>query len=209
MILKSDRIAELLEQGKKPETEDPLVIRPTPDLSKLRGCGAASVDLRLGTWFVTLREARMSHLDVTEHSGAASQLTKTHYVPFGESFYLHPRSFVLSATLEWICLPGKYAAYVIGRSAWGRRGLIIATATGVHPGFKGCLTLELTNVGQIPIVIKPGMNICQLFVHSIEEATAGKVAHSSFIGLRKPALGAVQCDDFVNLLSLTEHNHSQ
>jgi dCTP deaminase len=44
-------------------------------------------------------------------------------------------------TLEWIRLPKNLAAYVTGKSSWGRRGLIPATATGVHPGFKGCLTL--------------------------------------------------------------------
>ena len=159
MILKSDRIAKLLQDGAKPETEDPLVITPTPpDLTKLAERGSGSIDIRLGTWFMTLRQARMTHLAI-DAPGSQVQLTKTHYVPFGSEYYLHPRSFVLSVTLEWIRLPKNLAAYVIGKSSWGRRGLIIATATGVHPGFKGCLTLELSNVGELPIAIKPGMEI--------------------------------------------------
>src|SRR5262245_18868742 len=105
----------------------------------------------------------MSHLDIDQEQGA--QLNKTHYVRFGDKYILHPGSFVFGVTLEWLRLPGDLAAYVIGRSSWGRRGLIIATATGVHPGFKGCLTLALTNVGEIPIAIKPGMETCQLFLH--------------------------------------------
>jgi len=202
MILKSDRIAELLEEGQDPETEDPLVIRPSPDLKDLRESGAASVDLRLGTWFMTLREARLPYLDVQQGAGKASQLTKTHYVPFGDRFYLHPRAFVLSATLEWICLPKGKAAYVIGKSSWGRRGLIIATATGVHPGFKGCLTLELTNVGEIPIVIMPGMPICQLFIHYVKEGQFKEVDRSAFVGNRKPTLGSVTLDDVARKLAV-------
>lgn len=201
MIIKSDRIAELLEKGLKSETQDPFAIRPCPDLNELRKTGAASVDLRLGTWFITLREARMSHLDVFERPGQASQLTKTHYVPFGEPFYLHPRAFVLSATLEWICLPCDKAAYVIGKSTWGRRGLIIATATGVHPGFKGCLTLELTNVGEIPVAIKPGMRICQLFVHQVELGRGEAVDQSPAVGYRKPNLVDVILDDVARKLA--------
>jgi dCTP deaminase len=201
MMLKSDRIAELLEEGSGPDVLDPLVIRPFPAVKELRKSGAASVDLRLGTWFVTLREARLAFLDVASSGRAASQLTKTHYVPFGNPFFLHPRAFVLSATLEWICLPRGLAAYVIGKSSWGRRGLIIATATGVHPGFKGCLTLELTNVGEIPIEIKPGMPICQLFIHRVEEGQLQEVDQSAFVGYRKPTLGTVTLDDIAQGLS--------
>lgn len=202
MILKSDRIAELLLRGKELDNEDPFVIRPCPDTNDLRKQGSAAIDLRLGKWFMTLRDARMPYLDVAEQDGQASQLTKTQYVPFGEPFYLHPKSFVLSATLEWMCIPKKIAAYVIGKSSLGRRGLIIATATGVHPGFKGCLTLELTNVGQIPIAIKPGMHICQLFCHSVEDTDTKEIDRSSFVGHRKPKLGSVTLDDFADRLSV-------
>ena len=201
MILKSDRIAELLKEGLKLDANDPLSISPCPDLDELRKSGAASVDLRLGTWFMTLRGARMTHLDVVKRPGHASQLTKTHYVPFGSPFYLHPRAFVLSVTLEWIRVPGDKAAYVIGKSSWGRRGLIIATATGAHPGFKGCLTLELTNVGEIPIAIMPGMPICQLFVHDVEAGESKEVDQSPAVGYRKPNLAEVTLDDVARKLA--------
>jgi dCTP deaminase len=129
MILKAEKIAELLELGEKRDTLDPLVITPTPNLSGLRKSGAASVDLRLGTWFVMLRQPRMTHLKVDDQEGS-SQLTKIRYVPFGDEYVLHPRNFVLGVTLEWLRLPKELAAYVIGRSSWGRRSLIIETATG-------------------------------------------------------------------------------
>ena len=194
----SIRIAELLEQGEK-DGDDPLVIVPRPVLESLRGSVACSVDLRLGTWFVVLRQARLTHLDVGEKP-TALQFSKTHYVPFGTPFILHPRNFVLGITLEWLRLPKEYGAYVIGKSSWGRRGLIIATATGVHPGFAGCLTLELTNVGQIPIAIKPGVTICQLCIHRVEGPKLG-VDQSQFVGLRRPIVGNINLDEIAQKLA--------
>jgi dCTP deaminase len=134
----------------------------------------------------------MTHLapdDMMEESHP--QLSKSHHVRFGNRYTLHPGNFVLSATLEWIRLPRNMAAYVIGRSSWGRRGLIIATATGVHPSFTGCLTLELTNVGELPICIYPGMTICQLFFHNVECGQTGAVDHSQFVCSRKPSVGKI------------------
>lgn len=201
MILKAEQIASNLTLPD--DSSDPLVITPVPDVDALRKTGAASVDLRLGTWFMSLRQTRMSLLNVTDDRNVPvgeTKLTKTHYVPFGNEFILHPRCFVLGVTLEWIRLPRDRAGYVIGRSSWGRRGLIIATATGVHPGFTGCLTLELSNVGEIPIAIKPGMTICQLFLHQVL-STSDKVDRSIFIGMRKPALGSIQLDEVAHRLS--------
>jgi dCTP deaminase len=201
LVLKSERIAEYLEAGRKTDTADPLVIVPTPDPQTIRETGAASIDLRLGTWFVTLRQARMPYMQIEDDHSRVSQLTKTHYVPFDKEFYLHPGSFVLGATLEWLRIPADIAAYVIGRSGWGRRGLIIATATGVHPGFKGCLTLELTNVGEIPIAIRPGIPVCQLFLHSVDSSSSANVDKSSFVGFRRPTLGRMELDNFAQRLA--------
>lgn len=212
MILKSDHVADLLEKARCPREQDPLIVAPSPDPESLRTSGSASVDLRLGTWFMTLRQARMPFLRACPKKrrkvkrGIASRiseakLTKTHYVPLGKDFYVHTGSFVLATTLEWIRLPTDVAGYVIGRSSWGRRGLIIATATGVHPGFIGCLTLELRNVGEIPIAIRPGMRICQLFFHSVQSPGRGFVDRSAFNALRKPTLGEVRSDDIAEALA--------
>jgi dCTP deaminase len=198
MILKSDAIAKLLVEGES--AEDPLVITPSPSLEELKDSGSASVDLRLGTWFVTLRQPRMTHL-APEQRAAEYKLTKATYIRFGSEYYLHPNCFVLGATLEWIRLPGKLAGYVTAKSSWGRFGLIIATATGVHPGFSGCLTLELTNVGELPIAIKPGMTLCQLFLHRVEESEDQKLKNSRFAGRRKPHLGRIEMDGLAIKLS--------
>lgn len=202
MMLRADQIARELENPTNPE--DPLVFTPQPDIETLRKSGAASIDIRLGCWFLACRPSRAGLLDVYgKHSDAPNEakLTKPYYVPFGQGFVLHPRAFVLAITLEWIRLPTNLGAYVIGRSSWGRHGLIIATATGVHPGFTGCLTLELSNVGEIPITIKPGTMICQIFIHRVDSGDQKLVDRSSFIGRRKPTLGIIELDSIAEMLA--------
>lgn len=191
VILKADEILARLEQGRR-EADDPLVISPFPSALR-KAKGAAAVDLRLGRWILGLRSARMSHLDVHSQTPTA-KLGKMHYVPFGNTYYLHPRSFVLAVTLEWVRVPRDLAGYIVGKSSWGRRGLIIATAAGVHPGFTGCLTLELSNVGEIPIAIQPGMTICQLFLHTVLDTGARQADVSQFVGRRQPSLGHIEPD---------------
>ena len=44
-------------------------------------------------------------------------------------------------------------------------GLIIATATKVDPGFRGCITLEIINEGEVPLILYPGVPIAQLVFH--------------------------------------------
>jgi len=226
MILKANLIANRLTSQEPEELADPLVITPFPNLEELKRSGSASVDLRLGTWFSTLRQTRVPVLEVDDELTHAAQkagitpeqlrifqellptsevpseanLTKSQYVPFGSRFILHPQSFVLGVTLEWVRLPSNLAGYVVGRSSWGRRGLIIATAAGVHPGFTGCLTLELTNVGEIPIVIKPGMTICQLFLHMVDSKSP-ETDKSPFACSRRPSLGKIKLDEVAEKLS--------
>jgi len=202
MILKSDLIARELENPSN--KEDPLIITPAPDNAELQKTGSASIDLRLGCWFLACRQSRAGLFDVYEKKSDApneAKMTKSYYAPFGDGFILHPRSFVLAITLEWIRLPANLSAYVIGRSSWGRHGLIIATATGVHPGFTGCLTLELSNVGEIPITIKPGTTICQIFIHQVIGEDPQLVDQSAFIGRRKPTLGVIELDKIAESLS--------
>ena len=202
MILKADQIARELESPEDPD--DPLIITPLLDIDALRSSGAASVDVRLGRWFLACRPSRTGYLDVYQRNAEIpkeAKLTKSYYVPFGEGFVLHPRAFVLGITVEWFRLPANRAAYVIGRSSWGRHGLIIATATGVHPGFTGCLALELSNLGEIPITIKPGTAICQLFIQEVKVGEKGIVDRSSFVGRRKPTLGAIELDQIAEDLA--------
>lgn len=200
MILKSNEIESHLRNR---DATDPFIISPTPNLEELRDDGAASVDLRLGSWFLTLRQTKMTCIEIAkinESPEMSGNFTKYIHVPFGQDFVLHPRSFVLGGTLEWIRLKKNLAGVVTGKSSWGRCGLVIATATGVHPGFTGCLTLEITNLGQIPVKIRPGMQICQLFLHEVKGDTS-QVDKSQFIGRRRPTLGTIKLDNVSKQLS--------
>ncbi len=64
-------------------------------------------------------------------------------------------------------MPIDMVGYVLGRSSWGRLGLLIATATVVHTGYTGIITLELTNLGDTPITLYPGTRVAQLALHKI------------------------------------------
>lgn len=189
MLLTVDRVCDELEE-KRPDGQMGLCIVPRPDIEELRRRGGASIDLRLGRWFLTLRQSSAPVIELDDEQ--RTPIGQKHYfVPFKEKFYLHPGRFVLGITLEWIRLPERISGYVTGRSSWGRRGLIIETAAGIHPGFSGCLALELANVGELPIALKPGMRICQIFLH---ETTSGQIVSSSFDGRRRPVLGVIRKD---------------
>lgn len=171
MILSAEKIRELLDHPRE-NLADRLVISPLLDLEKQLKPGTASVDVRLGQRFHVPLRAKLSQLDLLSQTHQADLLKYKDdtFVPIGDYFVLHPGQFVLGETMEWIRLPKNLVAYVIGKSTWGRDGLIIATAIGVHPNFSGILTLEISNVGEIPIYLYPGLAIAQLFLASVELA---------------------------------------
>lgn len=154
----------------QPDLDRRLIV--TPLLAEQKQLGPASIDLRLGTRFLFLRRVLDSGLDPGRKSQAAMDAGQERArVPLGESLWLHPGQFVLGATLEFIRMPPHLGAYVVGRSSWGRVGLIVATAVMVQPGYTGTLTLELVNEGDSPICLYPGVRIAQLAVHLLPDAT--------------------------------------
>lgn len=203
MTISAKEIAKHLD-GDNIGEEDRFILAPCPNSNDVRKSGSASIDLRLGTWFVTTKASRHSLLDVyieLENQPFEQNISDKHYVPLGRHFILHPNSFVLAATLEWIRIPKNLCGFVTGKSSWGRRGLIIETAPGVHPGFSGCLTLELANVGTIPIKLVTGTKICQLFLHNLI-GDLSESYQSSFLAKRQPVLGKVKPDNFVKTLMM-------
>lgn len=111
MLLKSKAIAAQLAS----QDDNSLRIVPAPDLDALQGSNSASIDLRLGRWFATLRPTKLPLLDVQKVDDLPvneDKLTKQHYVAFGERFVLHPGKFVLGITLEWLRLPSGLGGFV-------------------------------------------------------------------------------------------------
>lgn len=142
-----------------------LIVMPLVESGQI---GEASVDVRLGTRFHLLRRTQDSGLDpqtVAQSSVERGQEGMT--VPIGQPLWLHPGQFVLGATLEYLRFPKDLAADVVGRSSWGRVGLLVATAVMIQPGYCGTLTLELVNHGDGPIALYPGSRIAQLVVSPV------------------------------------------
>lgn len=147
-----------------------LVVMPMIDKKQV---GPASVDVRLGTEFRLLRRIDEAGLDPGADDQPDLERQQEHVsVPIGDSLWLHPGQFLLGATLEFLRFPNHLSGYVIGRSSWGRTGLLVATAIMVQPGFGGNLTLELVNHGEGPIALYPGCRIGQLTVHRLTGETS-------------------------------------
>lgn len=196
MILSAERIRELLEHPAA-DPADRLVISPLLEERQLKPT-TASVDVRLGQRFHVPLRAKLSQLNLLSltHQADLFKYKDDTFVPIGDYFVLHPGQFVLGETLEWIHLPKNLAAFVIGKSTWGRDGLIIATAIGVHPNFSGILTLEISNVGEIPIYLYPGLAIAQLFL-AVVDLTAESVTPvpSAFQVQTSPRTRNVEIED--------------
>jgi dCTP deaminase len=126
-----------------------------------------SVDLRLGTEFKVFPKPDVNYegieamIDPLEDNPA--DLMKTFSLEEGMSFVLDPGDFALACTVERIKIPDDILGRVDGRSSIGRLGILIhATAGLIDPGFEGYLTLELANIGPYPVILTPGMRICQI-----------------------------------------------
>lgn len=146
-----------------------LFITPILDKSQI---GGASVDVRLGFDFVTVKRGNVGSFDPADARASPGKFRTPHLLNLQDRFYLHPNEMVLASTLEFVRLPRSLSAYVTSRSKWGRLGLVIATATAIHPGFTGTITLELVNHGNVPLVLYPGLPVAQLILHKTEKADA-------------------------------------
>jgi dCTP deaminase len=120
----------------------------------------SSVDLHLGNRFRVFRNNRTAVIDPREEQPELTELVE---IGGDEPFVLHPNEFVLGATYERVTLPDDLVARLEGRSSLGRLGLLIHSTAGyVDPGWEGTLTLELSNVANLPIKLYDGMKIGQI-----------------------------------------------
>jgi dCTP deaminase len=129
----------------------------------------SSVDVRVDRYFRVFRNSRYPFIDVKE---AQEDLTELVEMDGEQPFILHPGEFVLGSTLERIALPDDLVGRLEGKSSLGRLGLLIHSTAGfIDPGWDGHVTLELSNVANLPITIYHGMKIGQLsFVQLTEPA---------------------------------------
>jgi dCTP deaminase len=182
----SDRdIRESLQSGRvRIDPYDPACLQPS------------SVDLHLDRDFRVFHNNRYPYIDVRSPQPDLTELVS---VREDEPFILHPGEFVLGQTLEWVELPDDLVARLEGKSSLGRLGLLIHSTAGyVDPGWKGKLTLELSNVSKRPIALYFGMKIGQIsFVRMsspVERPYGSPELGSKYQGQSKPTASAYYRD---------------
>jgi dCTP deaminase len=148
----------------------------------------SSIDVRLDRWFRVFNNHLYTHIDPAVRQDDLTSLVE---VESEQAFVLHPGEFVLASTLELITLGDQLAGRLEGKSSLGRLGLLThSTAGWIDPGFSGHVTLELSNVANLPIMLWPGMKIGQLCIFRLsspaEHAYGSAVYGSRYQGQRGP-----------------------
>jgi len=149
MVLSDKTIQEELARGR-------IVINPL-DKSCIQ---PASVDVHLDRKLLLFRNSRRPYIDIREN---LESLTDMEEIADDQPFMLHPGEFILGSTVEHISIPEDLVARLEGKSSLGRIGLLIHSTAGyVDPGWKGHLTLELSNVSNLPVTLYYSMKIGQI-----------------------------------------------
>jgi dCTP deaminase len=177
-MLLSDRDIRAEVEAKRLAVEpwDPELVQPS------------SVDVRLDRFFRVFNNFQYTHIDPAAQQDDLTSLVE----PEGENpFVLHPGEFVLGSTLEVVTLPEDLAGRLEGKSSLGRLGLLTHSTAGfIDPGFTGHITLELSNVANLPITLWPGMKIGQLCLFRLSSAAehpyGSSIYGSRYQGQRGP-----------------------
>lgn len=148
----------------------------------------SSIDVRLDRCFRVFHNYRYTHIDPATQQDELTSLVETEP---GEPFVLHPGEFVLGSTVEVVTLSDTLAGRLEGKSSLGRLGLLTHSTAGfIDPGFSGHITLELSNVANLPIMLWPGMKIGQLCIFQLsspaEHPYGSAVYASRYQGQRGP-----------------------
>ena len=177
MLLSDRDIRSEIESGRvKLDPYDPELIQPS------------SIDVRMDRYFRVFENHRYPHIDPSVEQPDLTRLVET---DDDAPFILHPNEFVLASTLEVITLGDQLAGRLEGKSSLGRLGLLTHSTAGfIDPGFSGHVTLELSNVANLPIRLWPGMKIGQLCIFRLsspaEHPYGAAVYGSRYQGQRGP-----------------------
>lgn len=179
MVLSDVDIRRYLERGK---------IRILPELPAEQ-FGSCSVDFRLGSEFSVFEHSRAPFIDVRDR-GAIQNIMRTINVSEGEPFVLQPREFALAITEESLELDDDVLGRLEGRSSLGRIGIIVHGTAGLFdPGWRGKATLELSNLGIMPVALYPGMRICSFTFEQLSSPVSVpyyKKAGNKYAGQTQP-----------------------
>ena len=187
-ILSDKTITEYLEEGK-------IVIDPLKDEQQIQ---PSSVDMRLGDEFKVFKVIRKPYIDPKDEEDIAEYMESS-TVPEGEAFIIHPNEFALATTQEYVKVPDDLVARVEGRSSMGRLGVTMHVTAGyVDPGFEGRITLEISNIGAMPVALYPGQRVCQLVFETMTTPAELPYGHpkrnSKYMKQLKPESSRVKLD---------------
>lgn len=139
-----------------------IIITPTPDGIQFQ---PASVDLRLDDNYLTFNTTTTPVIDTRREQ----YYTEYHTFTDNNPLVLQPKQFILAQTLERVNLPDDVLGRVEGRSSLGRIGVVIHITAGfIDPAFEGNITLEIVNLGNIPVVLYPKQRVCQIVFEELD-----------------------------------------
>jgi dCTP deaminase len=188
MILSDRDIMDQIKRGR-------IIISPFDPGTQLQ---PSSVDLRLGDAFRIFRHTMKPFIDPKKDKNT-DEYTEQVKVGEGQYFIIHPHEFVLGSVMEHIEVPDDLVARLDGRSSIGRMGVVVHSTAGfVDPGYKGTLTLEITNLGKMPVALYPGMRICQISFQKLcspSEVPYNKKKNAKYLGDKGPT-GSKISDEF-------------
>ncbi|AXV40873.1 dCTP deaminase [Methanobacterium sp. BAmetb5] len=188
-ILSDQDIIKYLDEGK-------ITIDPLEDPS--RQIQPSSVDLRIGNEFKGFRIIRKPCIDPLDKSDLESYMESFH-LEQGEAFIIHPGEFALATTYEAVKLPDDLVARVEGRSSMGRLGITMHVTAGyIDPGFEGKITLEISNIGKMPVALYTGQRVCQIVFETMTTPSLRPYGHperdSKYMGQDKPVTSKIKQD---------------
>ena len=187
-ILSDKDIRKYLEEGK-------IEIKPILDEKQIQ---PSSVDMRLGDEFKVFKVIRKAYIDPKDEDDISSYMEEVK-VPQGEAFIIHPNEFALATTAEYVKIPDDLVARVEGRSSMGRLGVTMHVTAGfIDPGFEGNITLEISNIGAMPVALYPGQRVCQIVFETMTSPAEVPYGHpsrnSKYMGQTRPESSRVKLD---------------
>lgn len=187
-ILSDKTLKEYIEKGK-------ITIDPLEDEKQIQ---PSSIDMRLGNEFKVFKVVRKPYIDPKDPDDIASYMEST-VVKDGEAFIIHPNEFALATTNEYVKVPDDLVARVEGRSSMGRLGITMHVTAGfIDPGFEGKITLEISNIGSMPVALYPGQRVCQIVFETMTTPSELPYGHpernSKYMGQVKPESSRIKQD---------------
>lgn len=158
----------------------------------------SSVDLRIGNEFKGFKIIRKPCIDPMDKIDIDSYM-ESFYITKGNPFIIHPGEFTLATTYETVKLPDNLVARVEGRSSMGRLGITMHVTAGyIDPGFCGKITLEISNIGKMPVALYTGQRVCQIVFETMTSPSEKPYGHpdhdSKYMGQKRPQTSKIQRD---------------